>query len=89
MQKQTPIRDFIRGVGAAAGSVSDSSNVEIIGKKRVVVEEVKKIVEYREDTVLMVAGKYTVSVEGGRLVLNNYGDKTLVIDGDIDSVRLS
>lgn len=83
MKKITPVRDFIKGVSA---SVTDSANVEIIGSSRVVIEETKRIIEYSENTVRVVAGKKKVSVIGDSLVLNNYGDKVLVVDGRINSV---
>ena len=86
MQKKTPIRDFIKGVNT---SFTDNSNVEIIGSGRVVLEEIRRIIEYSDNAVRVVAGKKTVCVDGINLTLNNYSDKTLVIDGVINSVNFN
>ena len=52
-------------------------------------EEIRRIIEYSDNALRVVAGKKTVCVEGVNLTLNNYSDKTLVIDGVINSVNFN
>ncbi len=74
--------NFVKG----EDNVSNSPSIEIIGNKRVVIEQMKSILEYENDSVRVTAGGITVSVSGKKLTLNNYTDGVIVIDGIIKKI---
>lgn len=86
--KNGRIKSFIRGVSISDIAISDLSNIEIIGDRRVIVEETKNILEYESERVRLNAGKFTIAICGYDLILSNFTDNIIVIDGKIKNICL-
>ena len=66
--------------------IQKNSNVEIIDKKRVIVEEMISIIDYCDTKVVIDIGKNILSISGENLNIYDYCDRTVIINGIIDSV---
>lgn len=86
--KFTPVRDFIKGINFSETDFSNTSSIEIIGEKRVVVERAQNILEYGNERVRLNLGKYTVAISGTGLTMSSYSDNVMIIDGTIKNVSL-
>jgi len=63
-----------------------SSSVEIINAKRIIVEEMIKIIDYSENRVVLDIGNRILTICGFELSIYDYYNKNIVIDGVITSV---
>lgn len=62
--------------------------IEIVGDSKVIIENVKSILEYENESVRVDIETHTVNVKGNALTLNNYTDNVMVISGIIQGVLL-
>ncbi len=83
-----PLRAFIRGTDAYDTVTKEASSVEIIGNKRVVIEQAAGILAYETEQVRVSTKVYTIVVNGRELTLNSYADGIIIIDGKIRGVCL-
>lgn len=88
MKSYSPLRAFIKGTDEYDTSIKEASSVEIIGNKRVVIEQVSGILAYETERVRISTKVYTIAVSGSKLTLNSYSDGIIVIDGKIKGVCL-
>ncbi len=61
-------------------------SVEIIGTKRVIVEDIVSIIEYCDERIRIDIGSRMLNIIGQSLEIYDYFNKSLIIDGKINSV---
>ena len=64
------------------------SSIEIIGDKRVVVENVKRVIEYQNERVRLDTDKFCVVIHGECFTLKSFSDRVIVVDGRVNNVSL-
>lgn len=79
---------FVKGLDLPVSAISGESSVELIGNKRVIVENAKRIIEYENNIIRLDTDKFNVVINGTQLTFNSYSDKIVVIDGNIKNVCL-
>ena len=87
-KKQSPVGAFIKGIEAVNPSVNGCSSVELVGNKRVIVEEATGILEYEAERVRINTKAHTVVIDGAGLTLESYSGGIIVFDGKIRGVCL-
>ena len=85
--KNNPVKEFIKGRNFS--DMSHDSSIEIIGKKRIIIEQTENIKEYENDKVRVVSAKITVVVTGKDLSIDSYCDGITIIDGFIENISLT
>jgi len=63
-----------------------NSSVEIIDAKRVIIEELSKIIDYSDKKIVLDVGKKLLVIHGFDMNISDYYNKNIVIDGVISSV---
>lgn len=61
-------------------------SIEIIGSNRVIVEDIMSIVEYSEEHIIIDIGSRMLNIFGQSLEIYDYFNKSLIIDGKVNSV---
>ncbi len=85
--KNNPVKEFIRGKNFS--DISSESSIEIIGKKRVIIEQTENIKEYENEKVKVISSKIIVEVTGKALSIDSYCDGITIIDGFIENISLT
>ena len=65
-----------------------TASIELVGNKRVIVEEATGILEYEADRVRVNTKGYIVVIDGRELTLDSYCGGIIVVDGKISGVCL-
>lgn len=60
--------------------------IEIIGSKRIIIDDIVSIVEYSSENIILDIGCKMISIVGKSLEIYDYFNKSLIIDGTIGSV---
>ncbi len=81
MQKENSLISFIKGK-----ENNYKQNIEIIGNKIAIVENIDSIIEYSEESVRLLVEKKHVVILGCDLRLDNYSDKSVFIKGKISKI---
>ena len=87
-KKQSPVGAFIKGIEVVNPAVDGCSSVELVGNKRVIIEDATGISEYEADRVRINTKVHTVVIDGTGLTLDSYSGGIIVIDGKINGVCL-
>ena len=81
MQNKKSVFDFIRNIDGGY-----KQSIEIIGNETVIIENITSIIEYSEQSMRILVGKKHILINGDRLELNGYSDKSVYINGKINSI---
>lgn len=81
MQNKKSVFDFIRCLDDGY-----KQSIEIIGNETVIIENITSIIEYSEQSMRILVGKKHILINGDRLELNGYSDKSVYINGKINSI---
>ena len=81
MQNKKSVFDFIRNIDDGY-----KQSIEIIGNETVIIENITSIIEYSEQSMRILVGKKHILINGDRLELNGYSDKSVYINGKINSI---
>ena len=81
MQKSNSLVDFIKGKES-----SYKQNIEIIGNKIAIVENIDSIIEYSQESIRLSVEKNHVIISGCDLKLENYREKSVYIKGKINKI---
>lgn len=65
-----------------------SPHIHLIGTTQCVVDGLKGILEYSDQSIRINLGKYSVRVVGNRLCINDFSPQGAIIQGDIVSLEL-
>lgn len=79
---------LVRRFDVPATAIGGCSNIEVIGNKRVIVENAVRILTYEDTTVCLEAKDRTVVINGASLTLNSFSDNIMIVDGTISNVSL-
>ncbi len=74
---------FIKGV-----ELTDSGSIELLGSRRVIVEDALGIIEYEDNIVRIHTRGKTVVINGSGLSLDSYSGGIIIVDGKIRGVSL-
>ena len=80
------ISDFIFGTKQNLENSFSAETIEIIGNNKIIVENTSKILEYKTELVRLGVGKRVITILGGKLRLDDYSDKNIVINGIIKNI---
>ncbi len=80
------ISDFIFGAKQTFENSLSNETIEVIGNNKIIIENTSKIFEYKTELVRLGVGKRIITILGGQLKLNDYSDKSIVIDGIIKNI---
>lgn len=87
-KKVSSVGAFIKGVETIDPASGGAASVELVGRKRVIVEEATGILEYDNARVRVNTKGYTVVIDGVELTLDSYSGGVIVVDGKINGVCL-
>ena len=74
-------------IGFIKGKVTNyKQNIEIIGNKIAIVENIDSIIEYSEESIRLLVEKKYILICGCGLRLDNYSDKSVIIKGRISKI---
>lgn len=82
--KSRPILEFIKG--ESFSDLKGAGTVEVVGNKKVIIENVTKITEYENERVMLQCGKRILTVFGANLTIDSYSEKVIVVNGTIKSI---
>ena len=80
------ISSFLFGKKQLIENLMYDETIEVIGNNKIIVENTGKILEYKTDLVRLGVAKRVITISGGNLRLNDYSDKSIVIDGIIKNI---
>ena len=66
---------------------SDSAHIELMGNKEAIVNGVRGIILYEEDTVRLSVGKKEIKFCGEGLELKAFSTSSVIVEGEIYSVE--
>lgn len=87
-KKMGKFRNFIKCFDIPAVVTGGCGSIELIGDKRVIVENAVRILTYDYETVRLEAENRTVVIKGASLTLNSFSDNIMIVDGTISNVSL-
>lgn len=85
-QTESAAMKIIRGLDYPVDSLFDVPSVHITGNSAVIVEGCKGILSYAESRIVLDMGRFTVSIHGTGIELENLSKISLAINGKISTI---
>jgi len=67
--------------------VSNEAHIEITGCNEIVIDGCKGILMYDENGIKINAGKHSVQISGGSLLVSSFNDENMIITGRVKSIE--
>lgn len=83
---ETAAKKMIRGIDYPVDSLFDVPSVHITGNDTVIVEGCKAILSYIDSRITLDMGRFTVSIHGSGIELQNLSKISLAINGKISTI---
>lgn len=87
MSKYSAMIEEIKNSSAA--ELDGTSQIELIGNKRAVIDTPKRVIEYTREKLKLDLGEVKMSICGNNMVVRTYSNDKIIVDGLIMSVNFS
>ena len=85
-ERCSPWQGVVRALSLPEDACLSQSHMELFGQRELILEGVKEILEYSDDSVHLVLKGHSVLVRGNDIKIEMFREAVMIIRGNIDAI---